>query len=243
MAHNVKSRANRLLTQSLQDVLANMRRINQNVSHKPTDIHALITHVGNADDTVSFELGPIVLNIPQKAKAGLPTDFFVVLKGSLILEQEQGTNDFRTVSYATNIGYFQNKKGDLIHTFGAHYDFDRSFAHPLFHVQMSTHAKYSEHITNNYQSINALSSGADRLEGITRNVRFPTAQMDFFAVLLQICSDHLVNVKSQDDTTQLNAYKNLIMSCSKFRSFFQNHPGLQQSSNTNCHRSQHWYEH
>jgi hypothetical protein len=78
----------------------------------------------------------------------------------------------------------------------------------------------------------------DCLKNVLPNVRIPTAQMDAFAVFLQLFSDHFVNAKS--DKKALGAYWKSIKICSFFEGACSA-ACLQQAFIQQSLRSQHWY--
>lgn len=81
---------------------------------------------------------------------------------------------------------------------------------------------------------------ANHVQNVLANVRIPSAQMDAFAVFLQLCSDHLVNSKSVK--TQTTAYQAALRICSFYNGAFPEIPRMQSAIEQTCFRPQHWYD-
>ena len=221
-----------------KDFRVNLRQINREVRLPDSNVIAILD---KADDYATFDLGPIVLYLPEKASSRKNSKVYAVIGGQLKLGRDAGCNDsLRTQSYATKIGYFREREGCLKHIFGAHYDHDLTIAHPVFHAQISTQAELADVVFNKFSFINSLCEDGDKVVGMLGNVRVPTSQMDFFAVLLQVFSDHLVNESSPALAKEF--YKKLYENCRSFSSYCD-HAGLTESIENNCFRAPYWYEH
>ena len=233
--------AQRSLREAWQRVYGSLRKINQDVLLKPTSPSDVIRLLDSSRDQAKFVLGPIVLFLPYKLSARSNEKVYAVIEGSLTLERSDREEFPRTSHYATHIAYFKPQDNKLIHVFGAHYDFDPRIAHPVFHVQISSHAKYAESVAQKIHSIVGLADDGDKVRGLMGNIRVPTAQMDFFAVFLQVCSDHLVNEKSTSEDR--SHYKQIRELSWPFLSYGPSHTGLCESNKNRCFRSQYWYGH
>lgn len=235
----IASKAKRALNTSWVKLRGNLRKINQTVPYRPQE--GIVVPIESNDETATFKFGPLVLHLPEKPSTNSSSKVYVVIKGNLTLEQSGSSDLLRTRHYQTQIGYFREQQGHLKHIFGAHYDLDPNFAHPIFHAQISTQADFATDVSESFTNIKGLHHEGDRVKGLLGNVRVPTSQMDFFSVLLQVISDHLINEKSP--TNAKESYLELCKNCRPFASFGLNHNGLSESRDAKCFRSSYWYEH
>ena len=236
---SIASMAEKALNISWEKIKGNLRRLDQRIPLRPKS--GVIVLKESTKNSANFKFGPIVLLLPEKPSKNRETKVFVVIEGDLTLEQVAGSGILRTQSYQTHIGYFREKEDCLNHVFGAHYDFDTNFAHPVFHVQISTQASFETTISQNFSYVQELKKCEDKVRGLLGNVRVPTAQMDFFAVLLQVVSDHLINETTPENVQEL--FKDLCENCRPFASYGLKHDGLKNSIKDKCLRSSYWYEH
>lgn len=77
----------------------------------------------------------------------------------------------------------------------------------------------------------------DHVEGIFKTVRIPTAQMDLFALLMQLAADHLMSERSSQEDR--NTFKELGDSNRKMKGAGYLWPSLEQAPK--CMRAVHWY--
>jgi hypothetical protein len=85
-----------------------------------------------------------------------------------------------------------------------------------------------------------LTGGLDDLVSrILRNVRVPTAQMDIFSVILQICADHLISNAS--DQAAKDAFTEMVKSCGFFTGAGHRLEFLKSEPAISCYRSMYWY--
>ena len=242
MGSNNKATAQKEVNMAWLAVCARMRALDPRVTIKPkaaADIFVIDDAVTNG---IHFDIRPIVLTVPQKITNKSDRCLYIVIKGRIVFESKQRNGQFETSSFATNIGYFRETQDKSEHVYGAHFDFTPgSVAHPVFHSQMATHLDLFQKVREHHQNVMELQPDADRMERVLRNVRLPTAQMDFFAVLLQVCSDHLINDTSKN--AKQSEYEKLRKAALFFRGYGTGHPGLLKSTDTQCHRSPHWYLH
>lgn len=75
---------------------------------------------------------------------------------------------------------------------------------------------------------------------ILRNVRTPSAQMDFFAVMTQICADHLIAATSSSDVR--SAFGTLRDASDFFVGAAHRLAYLNTAPAIGCYRSKYWYE-
>ena len=203
----------------------------------PFDIFKLDEH--GPDDVVKLTVGPVVFNVhkrPNKRAANL----FIVLKGWLAFDgPDFETPPLKTKNFGTQVAYFRSKESDhtLEHIYGAHYDMDEEkFGHPVFHSQLGSHLEFGNDINClfrlDYQLVN-------RMDKILRTVRTPSAQMDVFSVVTQICADHLVDKNS--DPGVKTAFQKVREACDFLVGAAHRMAFLNVKPATCCYRSTHWY--
>ena len=190
------------------------------------------------DDEVKFNVRPIVFNVPERATRQ-DSNLYVVVKGWLSFEGP----DFlavplRTKSFGTEVAYFRSKVGALEHVYGAHYDLDeKSAGHPVFHAQVSSQMGMLPHVNERYGR--KIDQVDDLMRKLLPNVRTPSAQMDVFAVTLQICADHLIHSGSPPNV--LEAFAKMTEACGFFVGAAHRMPYLNGPPASHCYRSTHWY--
>ena len=203
---------------------------------QPGDAFALDRSVG--DDEVKFNILPIVLNVPERATRQ-DANLYVAITGWLsFIGPDFQTLPLKTKAFGTEVAYFRSKVGALEHVYGAHYDLDEGAAgHPVFHAQVSPKvsmvSSVNDRFGKNFQNV------ADLVGGILGNVRMPSAQMDVFAVMLQICADHLIHAESPPNV--IDAFHKMRAACEFFIGAAYRMPELNQPPATQCYRSTHWY--
>lgn len=144
----------------------------------------------------------------------------------------------RTKTFGTEVAHFRSKRGALEHVYGVHYDLDENAAaHPVFHAQMSPKmslvSSVNDHFNRNFQDV------VDLVGRMLGNVRTPSAQMDVFAVMLQICANHLIHSGSPPNV--IEAFNKTRTACEFFIGFAYRMSTLNQLPATQCYRSTHWY--
>jgi hypothetical protein len=193
-----------------------------------------LIEVPKVADQIGFDIGPVTFNVPERANQ--TPNMFIVAKGRLYLDELalRATKALKTVSFATEVGYFRKTANGLDHIYGAHYDFALDeIGHPVFHAQMKSYNDQASHVEQ-FQP-DCLSE--DHMKPILRTVRLPTAQMDFFALLLQICADHLMSKDSGEEEretfSKLREVSRKIQGAGHLAANFIQAPP--------CMRSLHWY--
>lgn len=225
---------------ALQKIYAEIRRLNQQVTVSPHDGLAIVTADTLHPEGPKFEIGPLVLTVPQRAKSRRVSRFYVVIKGTITFARHMTEGRLVTSSFATKIAYFRQSENRIEHVYGAHYDFDDNrISHPVFHSQVTTTATLVSAVRACHKHMEAPEL-CDLMARVPRNIRLPTAQMDFFAVLLQVCADHLMDDNS--GSMEKLRYKNLVDWCAFFLGYGDHH-GLHAGRTQNCARSHHWYRH
>src|SRR5580700_5260 len=180
-------------------LLATMKRMYPSADVRPNGGYDVFDLDASApDEEIKFDVGPLVFNVPERAGRG--HDLFIVIKGWLSF----GDGDFRqlplkTKSFGTEVGYFRWKDNFLEHVYGAHYDLDEALpGHPVFHAQLASRLDLAPAIRELFRVEDGI---ADHFSPKIRNIRIPTAQMDVFSTVVQICADHLV-YKGVDKSVQ-----------------------------------------
>ena len=190
------------------------------------------------DDQVKFNIKPIVLNVPERATRQ-DANLYVAIAGWLSFEgPDFQASPMKTKTFGTQVAYFRSKVGALEHVYGAHYDIDEGApGHPVFHAQVSPKAdmvtSVNERFGKSYQNV------VNLVDGMLGNVRTPSAQMDVFAFMLQICADHLIHSKSPPNV--IEAFNKMCVACEFFLGAAYRNPSLNQAPASLCYRAMHWY--
>ena len=75
---------------------------------------------------------------------------------------------------------------------------------------------------------------------ILRNVRTPSAQMDIFAVITQVCADHLIGASSSPDVRSafgiLRNASDFFVGAAHRLAYLNTEPAI------GCYRSKYWYD-
>lgn len=188
-------------------------------------------------DEVKFVIKPIVFMIPERATRPNP-NLYVVVKGWLSFEGPNlRTAPLRTKSFGTEVGYFRSKKQVVEHVYGAHYDLDECKpGHPVFHAQISPQMDLLASINERFRQEWI---AEDKVTPILPNVRTPSAQMDVFSVIAQLCADHLIHDKSGPEVH--NAFTRMRTATDFFIGAAHRMTYLNSAMAPGCYRSTHWY--
>ena len=171
-------------------VVSGLQRIGRGAAvhpHQATDVFSL--DVESTADPIRLKIAPVVLNLPERANHQAP-NLYIVLQGWLAFTRPTDPQaPLCTTDFGTQVAYFRHKAGRLDHVYGAHYDLDlNASGHPICHGQVASKLDFGQHVLRRFD----LPSPTDWVGHVLSTVRIPTPQMDFFAVLRQICADHLV---------------------------------------------------
>ncbi len=223
------------------EVRAGLPRIRNSAQIRPAETHVFrpvaAPDVDAGRQAAFFELQPLVLNLPEQPRY-VRNDLYVVVRGLLSFRRAEFRqhNALVTNGFSSEVAYFRRSGGKLEHRFGAHYDFTPDeTGHPAFHCQMKSFAKFSEHVAEHFRLTDEVN---DFVEGVLVRVRIPTAQMDVFSLILQMCADHLLYTGSSDAKRAFNA----LLAKSNFcqGAAFQV-PRLGTDDARVCYRARHWY--
>ena len=186
-----------------------------------------------------MDCGPIVFDLRERAYSN--NEMYVVVEGSIcVRELSRRNGSLETMGFATKVGYFRSKPDRLEHVYGVHYDMDESGnGHPVFHAQLGPAGEFVSTIREQFHLDAEL---IDRVGPILRNVRTPTAQMDFFSVFTQLCADHLMTGGPTGSHPQVaTAFGGVRSACDVLQGAAHRLTHLNSGMAPNCYRSSHWY--
>ena len=216
-----------------------MAQMNQSSLIRPQTAYNIFRLDKNApDQVVKVDVGPIVFYVPERPNHRGP-DLFIVVKGWLTFEgPDFRTLPLKTKDFGTEVAYFRSKASGLEHVYGAHYDMDEVRAgHPVFHAQIGAQMEFGA----NVQELFGLDTQVtNKMESILGTVRTPSAQMDVFSVITQICADHLMGEAAPDEVS--GAFKGLRKASEFLIGAAHRLAYLNSAPAIDCYRSTHWYE-
>ena len=220
------------------DAIYHFRRISQSVTVRPQTAEEIFELDRNApDNVVKLSVAPTVFYINERASRPGP-NLFIVVGGWLSFEGPNFRQQpFLTSDFGTQVAYFRSKQDSLDHIFGAHYDMDeRDYRHPVFHAQLASHMEAAGHVRELFSQDQQIT---DNMRNVFRTARIPTAQMDIFSVLVQICADHLIGPQPAPATTSafvdLKKTVGLLVGAAHKINYLNSPPG------SSCYRATHWY--
>lgn len=229
----------RRLIQEWDEFRATLQRIRGAVDVRPDDGWRIFTPRpgGTAEEFIEYNVNPVAFSVPERGDHTQNT-MFVVVEGRIALRREAFVQAKRlqTHSFATHAGYFRKTTAGLSHVYGAHFDFSLAQSgHPLFHSQMKSFANLATHVQEHYDVEGPIT---DCVREVLRNVRVPTAQMDFFSFLLQVTADHLLRTHPTQE--ERDAFNSLVSSAFLQGAAFQVNR-LATEAARSCYRARHWY--
>lgn len=187
----------------------------------------------NAEE-VAFTINPVTFLVPERASAS-SIDVYINVRGWITLDAEQVERGaLQTVGFGTEVAYFRSRNNQLKHVFGVHYDYSvDQLGHPVFHSQIKSFKERAHDVIAHYPHG---CSEDDPFKEVLKSVRVPTAQMDFFALLAQICADHLIDQYSDEESLQ--HFADVRAASAEIKGAGLLLPRLQAA---NCTRGNHWY--
>jgi hypothetical protein len=207
------------------------------VEIRPADEYKQFTVQANTvaeAGVLKFEVNPTTFFVPERADQA--PNLYITVRGRIHLDQAASAQgELVTVRFATEVAYFRERKDGFDHIYGAHFDFAvNEIGHPMFHAQMQSYSERAAIVRDEF----GIDDGRDEnhMKQVLRTVRVPTAQMDFFAFLVQICADHLINQHSGKD--ELDAFAGLREAAKGVRGVGQLLPVLTKAV---CTRGIYWY--
>lgn len=222
-------------------VLVNLRRMSSSVDIKPNSSSAVFVHNGDAPaDVIRFDVNPVIIVLPVRAN-NLRQKIYVAVKGFLSFETAGVGNDpLRTNSFGTKIGYFRDKNQAAEHVYGAHYDIhENAPGHPVFHAHIEQQMELLGAVDQHFRTGWTATNTNDLVRTVLNRVRTPTAQMDLFSVIVQLCADHLIHEGSGQEV--LDAFSNLLAASNFFVGAAHRMAFLNANGAPGCYRSTHWY--
>ena len=212
-------------------------RLRSTAQIRPIDGWSVFQPLGQSEGSIRFRLQPVVFNLPERA-SHLEMNLFVVVQGRLSLGVDAFNGGVVTThDFCTEVAYFRKTLSNLVHIYGAHYDFsENELGHPAFHGQVRDFSKLGGAINVQY---GICLPEMNRVEGLLKTVRVPTAQMDFFSLFLQLCADHLLYARSGPE--EKGAFNELIRRSHFCRGAVGRIPQLDNAEAGKCLRSWHWY--
>ena len=227
----------RRVQQAWSNAIHGLKQMNSSSMVRPREVSEIFKVDDNAPEgVVKLIVGPVVFQVPERPNR--TPNLFIVVSGELSFERPNPKSaPLRTKDFATRVAYFRSKPGRLEHVYGAHYDMDEQVRrHPVFHAQFRPYEQFA-------QCIQTLFHRDDEIDGylcnVLRNVRIPTAQMDVFSVLTQICADHLIDEQSTSEVT--DAFQRMRIACNFFEGAARRVAFLGTESAVHCYRLTHWY--
>ena len=194
-AMGLKTQAVKLLHVAWDKKVRGMQQLNQGALVRPLSAREVITVDSRVTGgTVKVDCGPVAFKLCERA--GDIPEMYVVVKGSICVRANNSGigRQLETMWFGTKVGYFRWKQGQLAHVYGVHYDMDeRGLGHPVFHGQLGPARDFASVVEDHFRLGGEV---VDRVGPMLRNVRTPTAQMDFFSVFTQLCADHLMGAKA-----------------------------------------------
>ena len=222
-----------------EQAVHSMQQMYQASVVKPADLFAIFrVDPDSGDDEVKLLVGPIVFNVPERPNRA-KADLYIVVEGWLTFEGPdfKGT-PLRTKNFGTQVGYFRSRAGALEHVYGAHYDMDEArFGHPVFHAQIGPQLAFGGNVHDQFSVAGEILPG---MGNTLKTVRTPSAQMDVFAVMTQICADHLIWKDSSVEV--MGAFTGLRASCDFLIGAAHRLAYLNAAQAAHCYRSTHWYD-
>ena len=222
-----------------REVLVGVRRIHAHASVRPDHANVFRLVRGDEARVIQFEVKPVVFRVPERAHYR-SADLYVALCGLLSFRRDRFETDgaLLTDGFSTRVAYFRRSAKDgFVHVLGAHYDFSpNEIGHPVFHGQLADFQEFSVHVSEHYNIADEVQSGMGR---ILRRVRVPTAQMDVFSLVLQICADHLLAAWSSPD--EKSAFERLLDRNGFCTGASYQMERLRTDEARSCYRARHWY--
>ena len=191
-------------------------------------------------DIVKVDCGPAVFKLCERAD-GLP-EMYVVVSGSIrIRESSQSAGRLQTMWFGTKVGYFRWKRGRLVPCVRRALRHGRAGAMAIrsFTDSWARQRSSASAIEDQFRLGGEV---VDCVGPVLRNVRTPTAQMDFFSVCTQLCADHLMAVSPAGNPPQVTAaFDGVRSACGFLQGAAHRLSYLSAGAAPNCYRSSHWY--
>lgn len=237
----IQSKALNSLRLAWRTKIREMHKMDQAARVQPENPYQVIRmNEELTDGSVRLDCGPAVFKLRERAGRG-NRRIYVVVQGSICVQEKSGPGGMlQTMCFGTKVGYFRSKGDRLDHVYGVHYDMDtRGNGHPVFHGQLGPAEEFAEAVQDRFRVGGNLNN---HVEHILRNVRTPTAQMDFFSVVTQLCADHLMEINPAGaDRRVTEAFEGVRQACTCLQGAGHRLSRLNSDIASKCYRSSHWY--
>jgi hypothetical protein len=235
-SNNVKIKLK--LEEAWTGIVAALAKMSQGTDVRPAHASEVFIYEENGDGVLEVTIKPAVFVLPERAN-NPDRNLRVVVEGRIRFAKTRAADGrAATGTFSTRVGYFRVKKMTVQHVYGAHYDFEESqMGHPVFHAQMASQAHLWDNATSS--ALMPIGHDDDLVSAILRNVRVPSAQMDVFSVIIQVCADHLISEDSPEEVRR--AFDELRETCNFFAGAAGRLSYLNSEPAISCYRSTHWY--
>jgi hypothetical protein len=235
MMNSLEARAHKLLMERWNAAFEALDSLS--LQAIPQDAHSIFSLTSDrpkVQGVVGFTINPVTFVVPEDA-SNTTSNLYINVLGWINLEEASAKKGvLRTVGFGTEAAYFRSKGNSLRHVFGVHHDFSlNEVGHPMFHSQIRSYKKREAQVVAKFPHT---CTDDDPFKDVLKTVRVPTAQMDFFALLVQICADHLIDKYSS--TTQLNYFASVRNASSPILGSAEL---LTRLDAAQCVRGGHWY--
>jgi hypothetical protein len=238
---NVDYKIQRALVAHWEAVRLCIERLNNSASVIPADPAGLFRVSSSSADVLEFDIRETLLILPERAKQ-VSNPMHIVVRGRLTIDKKHfiASEQLRTIHFQSEAGYFRLKSdGSLQHVFGAHYDLTQNeVGHPAFHAQLKSFLGFAAVVQHRYSDTPLNVTNA--MENVLKTVRLPSAQMDYFSLLIQAVADHLISPHSSS-TEDIDAFRELLGKSKSIQGRAYDIARLQEPSAIICYRSVHWY--
>jgi hypothetical protein len=238
---NIDYKIQRALMNQWDAVRACIERLNNSATVSPTDPLKLFRVTHSDEDLVTFAIGRTLLIFPERAN-DMQNKMHIVVTGQLSIDKKQfeAKGEIRTIGFKSAAGYFRLKHdGTLQHVFGAHYDLtEDEVGHPAFHAQLNSFLDFVDEVQGRYGS--APLQVTNEMKNVLKTVRLPSAQMDYFSLLIQAMADHLIS-PTYSTAADIETFRELLQKNKAIHGRAYDIKRLQIPAATACYRSVHWY--
>jgi len=234
-----EGRLARRLERAWTDACASARKIQQGITIRPAAFDDVFHFMApDRADHIVLAMKPVVFQVPERGdRPG--KQIYVVVEGRLTFDRAAlQAGQYLATHFKTHVGYFRYKDRVLTHIYGAHYDLDESnLGHPVFHHQIQTMAELGDALVAQFAL--PIDKLEDPVQDLFRQARVPTAHMDVFSIIAQICADHLLHKGS--GAGERGSFKKVLQSCNVYKGVGHRIGRLNSGDAPTCYRSLHWY--
>jgi hypothetical protein len=237
---NIDFKIQSVLMSQWDGVLDCIERLNNSARVSPSDRWQLFQVEHSEADLVTFGIAHTLLVFPERAN-DMQNEMHIVVTGKLTIDKRhfEAEGQVRTIGFKSEAGYFRLKRdGNLQHVFGAHYDVaEDEVGHPAFHAQLKSFAHFGKEVEGLY---GVRLQVTDAMNNVLKTVRLPSAQMDYFSLLIQAIADHLMS-PTYSTEAEIQTFQQLLEKNKSIHGRAYDIMRLQLPAATTCYRSVHWY--